>query len=118
MAGKAGFPGGATYCATKHAVVGLSEAIRAEVRGTGVDVSVVMPVVVNTELGSGLPETRSFKPMQPEDESAVPSDGPAKYAVEINQGEARRAGVKPGDVLDIPEDVRDPGNARPRGRGR
>src|SRR5689334_4670783 len=35
-AGKAGFPGGATYCATKHAVVGLSEAIRAEVRDRGI----------------------------------------------------------------------------------
>ena len=67
VAGKAGFPGGATYCATKHAVVGLSEALRAEVRGTGIDISVVMPVVVNTELGSGLPQTRSFKPVQPED---------------------------------------------------
>ena len=29
-AGKTGVPGGATYCATKHAVVGLSEAIRGE----------------------------------------------------------------------------------------
>jgi len=66
-AGKAGFPGGATYCATKHAVVGLSEAIRAETRGSGIDISVVMPVVVNTELGSGLPETRGFKAQQPED---------------------------------------------------
>ena len=54
-AGKMGFPGGATYCATKHAVVGLSESIRAELRGTNIDISVVMPVVVNTELGSGLP---------------------------------------------------------------
>src|SRR5262249_15194808 len=67
VAGKAGFPGGVTYCATKHAVVGLSEAIRAEVHGTNIDLSVVMPVVVNTELGSGLPETRSFKPVQPDD---------------------------------------------------
>jgi NADP-dependent 3-hydroxy acid dehydrogenase YdfG len=66
-AGKAGFPGGATYCATKHAVVGLSEAIRAELRETNVDISVVMPVVVNTELGSGLPTTRGFKPVEPED---------------------------------------------------
>lgn len=66
-AGKAGFPGGATYCATKHAVVGLSEAIRQEVRGTDIDVSLVMPVVVHTELGSGLPETRGFKPVEPED---------------------------------------------------
>jgi NADP-dependent 3-hydroxy acid dehydrogenase YdfG len=66
-AGKAGFPGGATYCATKHAVVGLSEAVRAELHDTNIDVSVVMPVVVNTELGSGLPTTRGFKAVEPED---------------------------------------------------
>jgi NADP-dependent 3-hydroxy acid dehydrogenase YdfG len=66
-AGKAGFPGGATYCATKHAVVGLSETLRAELRDTGIEVSVVMPVVVNTELGSGLPTTRGFKVVEPED---------------------------------------------------
>jgi NADP-dependent 3-hydroxy acid dehydrogenase YdfG len=66
-AGKGGFPGGATYCGTKHFVVGLSEALRAELRGTGVDVSCVMPVVVNTELASGLQETRGVKHIQPED---------------------------------------------------
>jgi NAD(P)-dependent dehydrogenase (short-subunit alcohol dehydrogenase family) len=67
VAGKGGFPGGATYCATKHAVVGLSEAIRAEVRRTDIDVSIVMPVVVNTELGSGLKRTRGVKVVEPED---------------------------------------------------
>jgi NADP-dependent 3-hydroxy acid dehydrogenase YdfG len=66
-AGKAGFPSGATYCATKHAVVGLSESIRAEVHGTDIGVSVVMPVVVHTELGSGLAETRGVKAVEPED---------------------------------------------------
>jgi NAD(P)-dependent dehydrogenase (short-subunit alcohol dehydrogenase family) len=66
-AGKAGFPGGATYCATKHAVVGLSETIRTELRDTNIHVSVVMPVVVNTELGSGLAQTRGFKAVEPED---------------------------------------------------
>ena len=66
-AGKAGIPGGATYCATKHAVVGLSDAIRQEVRGTDIGVSIVMPVVVRTELGSGLPEARAFKAVEPED---------------------------------------------------
>jgi NAD(P)-dependent dehydrogenase (short-subunit alcohol dehydrogenase family) len=66
-AGKMGFPGGATYCATKHAVVGLTEAIRAELRGTNVDVSLVMPVVVNTELGSGLPQARGFKAVEAEE---------------------------------------------------
>jgi NADP-dependent 3-hydroxy acid dehydrogenase YdfG len=64
-AGKGGFPGGATYCATKHAVVGLSEAVRAELRDTGVEVSVVMPAVVNTELGSGLVEARGVKVSEP-----------------------------------------------------
>jgi NAD(P)-dependent dehydrogenase (short-subunit alcohol dehydrogenase family) len=67
VAGKGGFPGGATYCATKHAVVGLSEAIRAEVRSTDIDVSIVMPVVVNTELGSGLNKTRGIKVVEPTD---------------------------------------------------
>jgi NAD(P)-dependent dehydrogenase (short-subunit alcohol dehydrogenase family) len=67
VAGKAGFPGGATYCATKHAVVGLSEAIRAEYRPTGIEVSIVMPVVVNTELGSGLQKSRGVKVVEPED---------------------------------------------------
>jgi NADP-dependent 3-hydroxy acid dehydrogenase YdfG len=66
-AGKGGFPGGGTYCGTKHYVVGVSEALRAELRGTGIEVSCVMPVVVNTELASGLTETRGVKQVQPED---------------------------------------------------
>jgi NADP-dependent 3-hydroxy acid dehydrogenase YdfG len=70
-AGKSGFPGGATYCATKHAVVGLSEALRAETYGTEIEVSCVMPVVVKTELGSGLPEARGFPPVEPEDVAAL-----------------------------------------------
>jgi NAD(P)-dependent dehydrogenase (short-subunit alcohol dehydrogenase family) len=48
-------------------VVGLSEAIRAEVRKSGISVSLVMPVVVNTELGSGLAPARGFEPVEPED---------------------------------------------------
>jgi short-subunit dehydrogenase len=67
QAGKAGFPGGATYCGTKHFVVGVSEAVRAELRDSGIEISVVMPAVVNTELGSGLPETRAIKKLEPED---------------------------------------------------
>jgi NADP-dependent 3-hydroxy acid dehydrogenase YdfG len=66
-AGKTGFPGGATYCATKHAVVGVSEAVRWELRGTGVEVSVVMPGVVNTELASGLKAARGVKNVDPQD---------------------------------------------------
>ena len=66
QAGKIGLPGGATYCATKHAVVGLSQAVRAEVFESGIEVSVVMPSVVKTELGSGLQETPGVKQLEPE----------------------------------------------------
>ena len=66
-AGKSGFPHLATYCATKHGVVGLSEAVRAELRGSGVEVSVVMPNIVKTELSTGLVETPAFKNSTVED---------------------------------------------------
>ena len=67
LAGKAGMPGGATYCATKHAVVGLSEAVEQELLGTGVDISCVMPTIVRTELAAGLKETKLSSQVAPED---------------------------------------------------
>ena len=66
QAGKAGFPGIATYSATKHAVVGLSEAVRAELRGRELEISCVMPTIVNTELTSGVGQ-RWVKPVEVED---------------------------------------------------
>jgi len=73
QAGKFGAPGGATYSATKHAVVGLTEAIRGELRlmGAHIDVSYVMPFVVNTELGSGLGEARGMSNLEPSDVAAA-----------------------------------------------
>jgi NAD(P)-dependent dehydrogenase (short-subunit alcohol dehydrogenase family) len=69
-AGKAGIPGGATYSATKFAVVGLTEAIRAEIRGSGVETSVVMPVPVRTRLAAGLQKGRGVGVVEPEDVAA------------------------------------------------
>jgi NAD(P)-dependent dehydrogenase (short-subunit alcohol dehydrogenase family) len=66
QAGKGGFPGIATYSGTKHAVVGISEAARAELRGSGVEVACVMPTVVNTELTAGVGQ-RLIKPVEAED---------------------------------------------------
>src|SRR4051794_23097209 len=67
LAGKAGAPGGATYSACKHGVVGLSESLRAELYGTGVEVSVVMPAFVNTELAAGTQEIKGVKRSSPDD---------------------------------------------------
>jgi NADP-dependent 3-hydroxy acid dehydrogenase YdfG len=66
-AGKAPYPGGATYCGTKHFVVGVTDTARGELRGTGVELSVVMPVVVDTELATGVGTARGIPKIKPED---------------------------------------------------
>lgn len=54
MLGRTELPGLATYTASKHAVVGLTAAVRREMDGTGVTLTTVLPAVVNTELSSGI----------------------------------------------------------------
>lgn len=66
-AGKAGVPGIATYSGTKHAVVGFTEAARAELRESGIEFSCVMPVTVNTALTEGVSDTLGVKKVEPED---------------------------------------------------
>jgi len=51
MGGKLTFPGGAFYHATKHAVEALSDALRFEVAGFGIDVIVVEPGPIRTQFG-------------------------------------------------------------------
>jgi len=67
QAGKYGAPGGATYSGTKHAVVGLTEAVRGEMRlmGAHIDFSYVMPFAVKTELGAGLGDARGMHHLEP-----------------------------------------------------
>src|SRR3954469_23324496 len=66
LAGRAAAPGLATYVATKHGVIGLSEAVRMELRGSGVEVTVVMPGFARTELAAGVPDLRGVPRMTPE----------------------------------------------------
>jgi NAD(P)-dependent dehydrogenase (short-subunit alcohol dehydrogenase family) len=68
--GKAGVPGIATYSGTKHAVVGFTEALRSELRDSGIEFSVVMPVTVNTALTEGVSDTRGVKKVEPEEVAA------------------------------------------------
>ena len=53
--GRVAVADGATYSASKFAAVGFSEATRAELKPHGIDVTVVLPTIVQTELAAGVP---------------------------------------------------------------
>ncbi|HET8911965.1 MAG TPA: SDR family oxidoreductase [Ktedonobacteraceae bacterium] len=50
VAGKLGVPGLSAYCATKWAVRGFSSAMRAELYGTGINITTVYPAWVDTPM--------------------------------------------------------------------
>ena len=67
VAGRVGYPHLATYSACKHGVVGFSEAVRGELRGSGVELTVVLPALVATELAAGVKSARGFRISTPEE---------------------------------------------------
>ena len=66
MGGKLVFPGGGFYHGTKHAVEAISDALRWEVRGFGVDVVVIEPGLIKT----------SFGEVAADSVGAAPAEGP------------------------------------------
>lgn len=69
--GRLAVPDGATYSASKFAAVGFTEATRAELAPHNVDVTMVLPTVVRTELASGVPTARGVKAVDAEDVARV-----------------------------------------------
>jgi NADP-dependent 3-hydroxy acid dehydrogenase YdfG len=66
-AGRNGFAGIATYSGTKFFVYGFCDALRPELAGTGVHVTVVMPGFVQTELTSGFGDARWGRKVTPDE---------------------------------------------------
>ncbi|WP_280230895.1 SDR family oxidoreductase [Nocardia cyriacigeorgica] len=67
LAGETHIPGLATYNASKHAVLGFTDTLREEYRGTGVSFSSVLPTLTKTELGSGVSAPKILRPAEPEE---------------------------------------------------
>jgi len=58
-------PGVVTYTGTKHAVIGITESMRMEYRSRGINVTAVAPGVIDTELTSGVPDTKGLPKVSP-----------------------------------------------------
>lgn len=66
-AGKSPVPGGIVYCATKSAVVALTETARIEFAESGVSFTCVMPHFTNTDLIAGTTATKLIPVVEPAD---------------------------------------------------
>jgi NADP-dependent 3-hydroxy acid dehydrogenase YdfG len=82
-AGRIPLPGAATYVATKHAVVGLTEAVRSELAGTDVGVTTVLPNLVNTSLGSGMHAARGMTKLDAAEVADAIVDGLVRRRAEV-----------------------------------
>ena len=74
LAGETYAPGLATYCASKYAVVGFTDAARVEYRSSGVNFSLVMPSFVNTELTAGTAGLPGMRNAEPEEIASAIAD--------------------------------------------
>jgi short-subunit dehydrogenase len=98
--GRVAVPGGATYAASKFGVVGFSEATRAELAPHGVEVSMVLPTVVQTELAAGVSQARFVKPVTAEDvaaaiEAVIRNPRPETWVPRWTQGMVRGTQLLP-----------------------
>lgn len=67
LAGELPVPGLATYCGTKFAVIGFTEAARQEYRRSGVTLSTVRPTFTNTELVAGTSGAKGMRNAEPQE---------------------------------------------------
>ncbi len=91
---------GASYAASKFAAVGFSESTRLELKPHGIDVTVVLPGIVRTELAAGVPDARGVKSLKPEDvaaviESAIRKPRPELWVPTWTRGMAKATGILP-----------------------
>jgi NADP-dependent 3-hydroxy acid dehydrogenase YdfG len=114
MGGKLTFPGGGAYHATKYAVEALSDALRFEVKGFGIDVVVVEPGLIRTHFAETVVEKLGAADEGP---YAAFNAAVAKSTREVYvKGPLAKLGGGPDDVAKVIERALDA--ARPKARYR
>jgi short-subunit dehydrogenase len=103
MGGRLSFPGGGHYHATKHALEAISDALRYELRGFGIDVILLEPGLITTEFGEAATASMA--------EATIPGDDPyATFNATVGavtkgayDGPMRRLGAGPERVAKVIE---------------
>jgi len=82
VAGHKVIPGGAVYCATKHAVRALSEGLRQEVKAYNIRTTIISPGAVATELPDSVTDVATAERIKKfYQEVAIPADSFARAVV-------------------------------------
>jgi len=89
IVGKRGIPYMSAYSATKFAQVGLAESLRAELKGTGIHVSLVYPISTETEFFEVMTEHSGF---------ATRAAGPRQNADQVARAIVRTIGKPAAEV--------------------
>ena len=113
MGGKLTFPGGGIYHATKYSVEAISDAMRFETRGFGVNVILIEPGLIVTEFGNAAEASIS---------DGVPDDGPygkfnhhvGKMTSGVYEGPLARLGGGPDAVAKVINKAISSSRPRPR----
>jgi NADP-dependent 3-hydroxy acid dehydrogenase YdfG len=100
MGGKLVFPGGGIYHATKFAVEAISDAMRFEVRGFGVHVSIIEPGLIKTSFGD---TAHGSVPQQEDGPYAKFNAAVAKTTAEAYEGPLAKLGGEPDAVAKVVE---------------
>jgi len=89
VVGRKAFPGFSGYSSVMYALSGLTDALRQELRGTGINVSIIHPALTQTPLLSAVdradmpPPFRNLTPIPVEDVAAAVLDGVRKNQLRI-----------------------------------
>jgi NAD(P)-dependent dehydrogenase (short-subunit alcohol dehydrogenase family) len=103
MGGRLTFPGGGAYHGTKHAVEALSDALRFEVRGFGVDVVVIEPGLIKTRFGDTAAGSIDATAAGGDDPYGEFNAAVSKGTAEVYEGPLARLGGGPETVARVIE---------------
>jgi NAD(P)-dependent dehydrogenase (short-subunit alcohol dehydrogenase family) len=97
--GRVPLPGSAVYSASKHGIVGLSESLRMEYRGSGVSFTLVQPSQVKTAMIEGQPQPRLLPVVTPDDVAEAVLDAVRKNQFEVWVPASQGVSFKLGNLL-------------------